>query len=48
MMIEIVFLDLRKAFELLDRNILLKKLERYGIKGVVFSLRVIWKTERKE
>jgi len=27
MMIELVFLDLRRAFELVDRNILLKKLE---------------------
>jgi len=37
MMIEVVFLDLRRAFELVDRNILLKKLEWYGIKGVVLN-----------
>jgi len=35
MMIGFVFLDLRRA--LVDRNILLKKLEWYGIKGVVLS-----------
>jgi len=36
-MIGVVFLDLRRAFELVDRDILLKKMEWYGIKGVVLS-----------
>lgn len=34
-MIGIVFLDLRRTFELVDRNILIKKLEWYRIKGAV-------------
>lgn len=29
----IVFLDLKRAFETVDRNLLLKKLESFGIKG---------------
>jgi len=33
----IIFLDLERAFELVDRNILIEKLEWYGIKGVVSS-----------
>jgi len=32
---EVVFLDLKRAFELIDRNILLKKMESYGITGIV-------------
>lgn len=37
-MIGIVFLDLRRAFELVDRNILIKKIKWYGIKGTVFKV----------
>lgn len=36
-LIGVVFLDLRRAFELVDRNILMEKLKWYGIEGVVLS-----------
>jgi len=36
-MIGVVFSDLRRGFELVDRNILIRKLKWYGIKGVVNS-----------
>lgn len=36
-MIGVVFLDLKRAFELVDRDILLRKLESYGITGIVLS-----------
>lgn len=33
-----VFVDFRKAFDTIDRNILLRKLYAYGIRGVAFDL----------
>lgn len=33
----VVFLDFRRAFETLDRHILLKKLNKYGFKGTVYG-----------
>ena len=35
--IGVIFLDLRRAFEVVDRYILLRKLERYGINGSVLK-----------
>jgi hypothetical protein len=32
-----VFLDFKKAFETIDRELLLRKMEQYGIKGAELS-----------
>jgi hypothetical protein len=32
-----VFLDFKRAFETIDRELLLRKMEQYGIKGAEFS-----------
>ncbi|KMQ85478.1 rna-directed dna polymerase from mobile element jockey-like protein, partial [Lasius niger] len=36
-MIGVIFLDLKRAFELVDREILINKLQWYGIKGTVLN-----------
>lgn len=36
-MIGVMLLNLRRVFELVDRNILLKKMKWYGMKGIVLS-----------
>jgi len=32
-LVGVVFLDLKKAFEMVDRRILIRKLQKYGLKG---------------
>lgn len=46
--IVVVFFDLKRAFETVDRTILLKKLERYGIDGNVLKWITSWLTNRKQ
>ncbi|KAJ8964692.1 hypothetical protein NQ317_003315 [Molorchus minor] len=43
-----VFLDLKRAFETIDRNILLAKLKQYGIEGRVYNWLAEYLTERKQ
>ena len=41
-----IFLDLSKAFDTLDHNILFKKLERYGINQTPLSWLMSYRTDR--
>ncbi len=43
-----IFLDLSKVFDTLDHNILLEKLQYYGINGVAHKLMASYITNRKE
>ncbi len=43
-----IFLDLLKAFDTLDRKILLNKLSYYGINGVAYSFIESFLTNRKQ
>jgi len=36
-MIGVIFLDLKRAFEVVDRSILIKKLQRYGLRAAVLE-----------
>jgi hypothetical protein len=42
------FLDLKGAFETIDKRILLKKLKRYGIKGIVLRFFENYLKDRKQ
>lgn len=43
-----VFLDLKRAFETIDRNILLNRLREYGVSGRVLQWFKSWLQERKQ
>ena len=43
-----VFVDLKKAFDTVDHEILLKKLSRYGIRGIVNECFCSYLTKRKQ
>lgn len=44
----VVFYDLKRAFETVDREILIKKLKKYGVDGKVLMWLQSWLTDRKQ
>ena len=43
-----IFLDLRKAYDTINHIILIKKLEKYGIRGLPLQLLAIYLTDRQQ
>ena len=46
--LKVSFLDLSKAFDTLDHNILLSQLKRYGINGISYNLLSTYLPNRKQ
>ena len=43
-----IFLDLRKAYDTINHAILIKKLEKYGIRGLTLQLLASYLTDRQQ
>ena len=43
-----IFLDLRKAYDTINHTILIKKLEKYGIRGLPLQLLASYLTDRQQ
>ena len=43
-----IFLDLRKAYDTINHSILIKKLEKYGIRGLPLQLLASYLTDRQQ